>query len=172
MDKTMSVIRGRSVPKARCVKIGAMVALSLAVVGCSSVNAPKQDQGLVAGAVAGGVLGSAVGGRGRGGVIGGVLGAVAGGIVGSEVGRGMDERDRERAMQAEYRAFNSPKPYERYAWENPNTGRRGEVVPGPMYRRGYEDCRDYTHIVYIDGRPREVRGVACRNPDGTWRNVG
>ena len=161
MDNAMSVIKGLSV-----------VMLSLAVVGCSNINASKQDQGLVGGAVAGGVLGSAIGGHGRGGVIGGVLGAVAGGIVGNEVGRSMDERDRQRAMQAEYRAFNSPQPYERYAWENPNTGRRGEVVPGPMYRRGPEDCRDYTHTIYIDGRPQAVRGVACRNPDGTWRNVG
>lgn len=163
----MSGMRGMSV-----VKMGAVVVLSIATVGCSSVNAPKQDQGLVAGAVAGGVLGAAAGGRGRGGVIGGVLGAVVGGVVGSEIGKSMDDRDRYFAQRAEMDAFERGRSGERVSWRNPDNGRYGEVIPGPSYRRGYEDCRDFTHIVYIDGRPREMRGVACRNPDGTWRNVG
>ena len=33
-------------------------------------------------------------------------------------------------------------------------------------------CRQYTHTVYIDGRPQTMRGTACRNPDGTWQAVG
>ena len=151
---------------------GLAVALSLTVAGCSSVNAPKQDQGLVAGAVAGGVLGSAIGrSRGHGGgLIGGVVGAVAGGLVGSEVGRSMDDRDRAMAQRAEFDAFagEAGRPV---TWRNADNGRYGEVVPGPYYRRGYEDCRDYTHTVYIDGRPRAARGLACRNPDGSWRIV-
>lgn len=152
---------------------GLVSLLSMSVVGCSNVNAPKQDQGLVAGAVAGGVLGSAIGrGQGRGGgVIGGVLGVVAGGIIGSEIGRSMDDRDRQLAQRAELDAFERGRSGERVAWRNPDNGRYGEVIPGPSYRRGPEDCRDFTHIVYIDGRPREMRGIACRNPDGTWRNV-
>jgi surface antigen len=157
----------------KLIKLGLIGAMSLPLMACSNVNASKQDQGLVGGAVAGGVLGSAIGGRGKGGVIGGVLGAVAGGIVGHEIGKSMDERDRQLAQQAEYRAFNSPpQSYERYAWDNPNNGRRGEIVPGPMHRRGQEDCREYTHTIYIDGRREAMRGVACRNYDGTWRNVG
>jgi surface antigen len=45
-------------------------------------------------------------------------------------------------------------------------------VPAAPYRRGALDCRDYTHTIYIDGRPQTMRGTACRNPDGTWSNVG
>ena len=150
---------------------GVIVALSLTLVACSNINAPKQEQGMVGGAVAGGILGSQIG-RGKGSIVAGVLGAVAGGVIGSEIGKSMDQRDQQLAQQAELNAFERGRAGERVAWRNPDNGRYGDVVPGPAYRRGPEDCRDYTHTVYIDGRPRTMRGVACRNPDGTWRNVG
>lgn len=134
-------------------------------------NAPKQDQGLVAGAVAGGVLGSAMG-RGRGSVVGAVVGAVAGGIVGSEIGRSLDDRDRRLARQAEMDAWERGVSNQPVRWRNPDNGRYGEVIPGPSYNRGPQPCREYTHTVYIDGRPQAMRGTACRNPDGTWNNVG
>jgi surface antigen len=57
-------------------------------------------------------------------------------------------------------------------WENPDSGRRGSIVPGPYYDRQGSRCRDFTHTVYIDGRPQIARGQACRNPDGTWTPVG
>jgi surface antigen len=56
-------------------------------------------------------------------------------------------------------------------WRNPESGRYGMVVPSRPYRIGAQDCRDYTHTIYIDGRPQTMRSTACRNPDGTWRNV-
>ena len=151
-------------------KAVAIVAVVATAAGCSNINAPKQEQGMVAGAVAGGVLGSQVG-RGKGSVVATVLGAVVGGVVGSEIGRSMDQRDRQLAQQAELNAFERGRSGERVAWRNPDNGRYGYVEPGPAYRRGPEDCRDFTHTVYIDGRPQAMRGVACRNPDGTWRNV-
>jgi surface antigen len=148
------------------------IAVCLALAACSGPgNAPKQDQGLVAGAVAGGVLGSQMG-RGKGSVVGAVLGAVVGGVVGNEIGRSLDDRDRQMAQQAEFEAFDRGPPNEPVRWRNPNNGRYGEVVPGPYYRRGPQECREFTHTVYMDGRPRVMRGVACRNPDGTWSNVG
>jgi len=39
------------------------------------------------------------------------------------------------------------------------------------YKRASVDCRDYTHTVYIEGKPRTMKGTACRNPDGTWKNM-
>lgn len=150
----------------------AAAAAALMLAGCSGPgNAPKQDQGLVAGAVAGGVLGSQIG-RGKGSVVGTVLGAVVGGVVGSEIGRSLDDRDRRYAHQAEMDAFERGQSNQPVRWRNPDNGRYGEVVPGPSYRRGPQDCREYTHTVYIDGRPQAMRGTACRNPDGTWSNVG
>jgi surface antigen len=138
---------------------------------CGPYGPPKEDAGLAIGAVAGGILGNQVG-RGAGRVVATVAGAVIGGIVGSEIGRALDQQDRMLAQEAEFAALEHGRSGERRPWRNPDNGRHGEVVPGTAYKRGYQDCRDYTHTVYIDGRPQTLRGSACRNPDGTWRHVG
>lgn len=146
----------------------AVVSVSLVLGGCA--EGQKQDAGLAVGAVAGGILGSAVG-RGSGRIAGAMVGAVVGGIVGSEIGRSMDKQDRILAQQAEYDAFERGPSGRPVRWQNPDNGRYGEIVPMASYRRGEVDCRDYTHTIYIDGRPQAMRGTACRNPDGTWQNV-
>ncbi len=84
----------------------------------------------------------------------------------------MDKQDRILAQQAEYDALERGPPGVARTWRNPENGRYGEVVPSRSYKRGPSDCRDYTHTIYIDGRPQTMRGTACRNPDGTWQNVG
>jgi surface antigen len=148
----------------------AVVMLPMMVVACGPDGPAKQDTGMVVGAVAGGILGNQVG-KGTGRVLATAAGAVIGGIVGSEIGRSMDQQDRLLAQQAELAAFERGRTGERTPWRNPDNGRYGEVIPGAPYKRGYEDCRDYTHTVYISGRPQTMRGTACRNPDGTWRSV-
>ena len=57
------------------------------------------------------------------------------------------------------------------AWRNPDSGRYGSVVPGQAYASNGMNCRQFTHTIYIDGRPQTARGTACRNPDGTWQPV-
>jgi surface antigen len=142
------------------------VGLALPLAGCET----KQDQGLVAGAVAGGLLGNTVGrGQGRGATT--IVGAVLGGIIGSEIGRSMDKTDRLLAQRAELEALERGQSGVAVPWRNPDSRYYGEVVPGPPYRRGPSDCRDYEHRVFIDGRPQILRGTACRNYDGTWRSV-
>ena len=150
----------------------ALVAVSLLVSGCAADGSGgKADSGLVVGAIAGGLLGNAAGrGHGRGAAT--IVGAVIGGIVGSEMGRSMDRQDRILAQQAEFDAFERGRSGEPVTWRNPDNGRYGEIVPMASYRRGPSDCRDYTHKIFIDGRPQIMRGTACRNPDGTWSNVG
>jgi surface antigen len=138
--------------------------------GCGPDGPTKADTGLAVGAIAGGILGNQVG-KGSGRVLATVAGAVVGGIVGSEIGRALDRQDQMLAQEAEYEAFEYGTPGERRRWRNPKSGRYGEVIPGERYRRGTADCRDYTHTIYIDGRPQSLRGTACRNPDGTWHNV-
>lgn len=54
------------------------------------------------------------------------------------------------------------------AWRNPDSGRYGDVVPGPAYQINGANCRQFTNTVYVDGAPRTERGTACRDPDGTW----
>lgn len=153
--------------------IGASLVLSASIVlaGCGPEGPSKADTGMVVGAVAGGILGNQVGG-GTGKVAATALGAVVGGIVGSEIGRSMDEQDRRLAQDAEFDALERGQSGVARQWRNPDNGRYGEVVPSRPYKRGTVDCRDYTHKIYIDGRPQQMRGTACRNPDGTWSNVG
>ncbi|MCB1510790.1 MAG: glycine zipper 2TM domain-containing protein [Hyphomicrobiaceae bacterium] len=145
-----------------------VIACGLVLGGCS--NASREDNGLVIGAITGGLIGNSVG-RGRGRVVSTAIGAFVGGIVGSSIGRALDEEDRYLAQRAEYDALERGRSGERSSWRNPKSGHYGEVVPEMPYRRGSYDCRNYTHRIYIDGRPEVMRGTACRNPDGTWSPV-
>jgi surface antigen len=146
----------------------ALAALPLAACG---PNANKADVGLGSGAVIGGVIGNQFG-RGDGKILGTVAGAFIGGVIGHDIGRQLDQRDRMLAQKAEFEAFERGPSRQPYRWRNPDNGRYGDIVPMEPYRRGPQDCRDYTHTIYIDGRPQAMRGTACRNPDGTWRAVG
>jgi surface antigen len=140
--------------------------------GCSGPDGgiSKADTGTVLGGVAGGIVGNQIG-KGRGNVLATVAGAVVGGIIGSEIGRNMDARDRQLAQEAEYDALERGQSGSPRQWRNPDNGRYGEITPSKPYKRGGNDCRDYTHTIYIDGRPQQMRGTACRNGDGTWQNV-
>jgi len=129
------------------------------------------DTGLVLGSVAGGVVGNQIG-KGRGNVLATVGGAVVGGIIGSQIGASLDERDRRLAQEAEYDALERGQSGVSRQWRDPDTGHYGEVVPSRPYKRGVADCRDYTHTIYVDGRPQQLRGTACRNSDGSWQGVG
>ena len=160
-------LTGRSVLR-KFVVAPAVIALALA--GCSGDGPNKADTGLAVGALAGGILGNQVG-NGTGKVLATVAGAVVGGIVGSEIGRSMDQQDKLLAQKAELQALERGQTGSAVPWRNPDNGRYGEVVPSKPYRRGPDDCRDYTHTIYIDGRPQTMRGTACRNADGTWKNV-
>jgi surface antigen len=153
-----------------------MTALALvaatALSACSSdPNAANQNAGAVAGAVTGGLLGAALGGRGGGRIAGAAIGAVAGGLIGSAIGAQLDERDRQLAYEAEMRALESGPPGAPVGWRGESSGYYGNVVPGPYYESRGMRCRQYTHTVYINGRPQSARGTACRNPDGTWQAV-
>ena len=147
----------------------ALPALVLAACGPNGLS--KQDVGLGVGAVAGGVIGNQVG-SGTGKVIATAAGAVIGGIVGSEIGRSMDEQDRHYAQEAEFQALETGQSGGSTPWRNPDSGHYGMVVPSQAYDNEGRNCRDYTHTVYISGEPQTMRGTACRNPDGTWQNVG
>lgn len=145
------------------------VIAGLAACSSDGTGINKSEGGTVLGAVAGGLVGNQIG-KGRGNVLATVAGAVVGGIVGSEIGRNMDQRDRQLAQEAEFEALERGSSGVSRQWRNPDNGRYGDVVPSKPYKIGANDCRDYTHTIYVDGRPQQMRGTACRNPDGTWRN--
>jgi surface antigen len=120
---------------------------SFSLAGCSN----KEEAGTLTGAVVGGVIGNQFG-KGGGKVAATFAGAVIGGI-------------------AEYDAWERGTPGRPVRWRNPDNGRYGEIVPEAYYDRGGSRCRDFVHFVWIEGRKREMRGTACRNPDGTWTQV-
>lgn len=97
-----------------------------------------------------------------------IVEAMAGGLVGGAIGTDLDSRDRRRALEAEYRALEYTPAGQGVSWGRPGSGRYGEVVAGSPYRVGSQDCRQYTHTVHVEQRPRTARGTACRNTDGSW----
>ncbi len=84
------------------------------------------------------------------------------GGVGGTIGRELDEKDRNIAIAAQNDAVNSGV---RKSWKGGH-GSYGFIVPGP--ENGASDCRDYTHRIFINGRPREAKGQACKRGD-VWR---
>jgi surface antigen len=99
-------------------------------------------------------------------------GAVIGGIGSNEVGRQMSDRERRIAANAEYRALEYGRSGAPTAWDYPATSHRGSIVPGRPYKKDHQYCRTYTHTINRGGPAETVKGIACREPNGTWRSVG
>ena len=95
--------------------------------------------------------------------------AVAGGFISGNLGQGLSEADRRRAYDAEVSALETGSPGYPVGWTGEG-GARGTVIAGPAYRRGgFQNCRDYSHTIYVAGRPQIARGMACRADDGRWQ---
>jgi surface antigen len=142
-----------------------------AVAACSADSGPKEVGGTAAGAVAGGLVGNAVGGATGNRLAGTVIGVAVGGLVGNRIGAALDDEDRRRAYAAQMQAVETGPSGVPVAWRNPDSGRYGDVVPGPAYQANGATCRQYSHTVYVDGAPQTARGTACRNPDGSWTTL-
>ena len=153
----------------RLAPIIAIILLPAMLPACGPGN--KQGTGTIVGAVAGGAAGAAIGGKNNR-IPGVAIGAMAGGILGNLIGADLDERDRQLAEAAQYRALEQGQPGDAVPWNNPTSQRRGQIVPGNPYQQGGYHCRPFTHTIYIGGQPQTSRGTACRQPDGTWRTVG
>jgi surface antigen len=97
--------------------------------------------------------------------------AGSGGLLGDRAGAALNDEDRKRAVVAELQALETGPSGAPVAWRNPESGRYGNVVPGPVYQENGVACREYTHTVYVDGNPQTEHGTACRRSDGTWASV-
>ncbi|MEM9329975.1 MAG: glycine zipper 2TM domain-containing protein [Pseudomonadota bacterium] len=150
------------IKRSRLLSVGAISAACL-LAACSASN---ENIGRVTGAVAGGVIGNQFGG-GTGRIAATALGALAGGVIGGRIGRSLDQNSRQAALQAEYNALERGAPGQPVRWQG-NNGTYGQVVPQQTYQVGSQNCRRYTHTIFIDGSPQQATGTACRNPDGTW----
>ncbi|MDJ1159012.1 hypothetical protein QNA08_12275 [Chelatococcus sp. SYSU_G07232] len=147
----------------------AVVAFSTAACTSDPYGRPpttNQTVGVIGGAVAGGLIGSAFGG-GAGKAAAIVAGAAIGGLLGGAIGSSLDDAARQRAYTAQYDAVSYGR---RTEWRS-DSGAYGYIDPGPAYDSPDGYCREYTHTIYVGGRPQRGYGTACQQPDGSWRIV-
>jgi surface antigen len=139
------------------------LAFGLGVLGlaaCSADFGPKEGGGAVPG---GGTEARVAGAPAR---------TAVGAFFGSRIGAALDDDDKRRAYTAQMQALETGPSGAPVAWRNPDSGRYGNVVPGPVYQINGASCREYTLTVFIDGRPQSERGTACRSADGAWASAG
>ncbi|WP_183899446.1 hypothetical protein [Rhizobium metallidurans] len=98
-----------------------------------------------------------------------IIEALQGGIVG-RTGVTLSNSDRQRALEAEYRALEGAAAGQAVAWSGRNVS--GKVVASAPYQVGSQNCRQYSHTLTIDGKETLARGSACRNGDGSWSPLG
>jgi len=153
------------------VRVLMIAAIGAALAACAADSGPKEVGGTLVGAGAGALIGNAVGGAAGNRAVGTLAGAAIGGMLGNRIGAAMDDEDKRRAYAAQVQALESGPSGAPVAWRNPDSGRYGSIVPGPASEQNGMSCRQYTHTIYIDGKPQVARGSACRNPDGTWTAV-
>jgi len=140
------------------------------ITACTSAGGTKQSVGGLTGAALGGLLGSQFG-SGKGQLATTGAGVLIGGLIGSEIGYSMDELDRMKANRAIRTSYRAPLG-ETIRWNNPDSGNYGTVTPtkdGTSSKGNY--CREFQQSVTISGRTEQAYGVACRQPDGSWRIV-
>lgn len=152
----------------RAIKFISVLLTASSVAACSADSGPKEVGGTAGGAFTGAFIGNLIGRSAGNRVAGTLIGAAVGGFLGNRIGAALDDEDRRRAYAAQMQALETGPSGAPVAWRNPESGRYGSVVPGPATQIDGASCRQYTHTVYIDGRPQVERGTACRNPDGTW----
>jgi surface antigen len=128
------------------------------VLGATLVSAcaTKSQTGTAVGVGAGALVGHAVGGD-----VGMLLGGALGGVLGYTAGTAMEQEDRRRIAYSLER--NEP-----MEWRNTQTGGQYRVEPiDTRYQQGRE-CREFRLLAEVEGTPDEMRGTACRRPDGSW----
>jgi surface antigen len=158
-------------------RIAAVAAAGLMLAACAgspdgSGPGPRENTGTLLGAGSGALLGAAVAGGDTGSRLAGAgIGALVGGLIGNRIGAALDDEDRRRAYAAQLDALENGRSGAPVSWRNPDSGRYGTVIPGPAYKEAGNDCRSYTHTIYIDGKPQTARGTACRNADGSWTPI-
>ncbi|MGO8019887.1 hypothetical protein AB9E19_33690, partial [Rhizobium leguminosarum] len=77
---------------------------------------------------------------------------------GGRSGVSLNDRDKQRELEAEYRALEAAAVGQPVLW----TGKEvtGKVVAAAPYQVGSQNCRQYTHTMTVDGKDKVARGAA------------
>lgn len=136
-------------------------ALAAMVIVCGGCAANKAQQGAVVGGLGGALAGSLLAGNK---VQGAAIGAGAGLLIGYIVGNEMDKADAAKLSDT----LETGRSGKTVAWTNPDTGTGYRVTPQPAYARDEKVCRNVDIATTGTSGPAVVKGVACREPDGSW----
>jgi surface antigen len=135
---------------------------------CQNGPGGKELFGALGGAAVGGLLGSQIG-SGAGQLAATAGGTLLGAMVGSSIGRSLDDVDQMKAEQANAQAQSVPIG-ETISWNNPDSGHSGTVTPT---RDGYTNNGELLPGIsadhYYRWKVERAHGIACRQPDGSWR---
>lgn len=93
-------------------------------------------------------------------------------LVNNEFGDALEPSDRKAAEEAQERALKARGVGASVAWQNDQTGRSGQVRPGPVYFVNDTSCREFTHEMILNGRTLQARGAACESERGKWQVIG
>ncbi len=97
-----------------------------------------------------------------------IMKSMGGGLIGGSIGSGLSGDEKDRALEAEYRALEYSQAGQPVAWKGDSASVYGQAAAAQAYRVGSQDCRQFTQTVTRDGQSRTARGTACRNGDGSW----
>jgi len=128
----------------------------------------KENMGAAVGAVGGAWAGSNVG-KGKGNIAAIAVGTLLGGYMGKSVGASLDKADKAYHGQTYQHALEKNPSGQVSTWENPDSGNSGRIMPTRTVQRGDEFCREFTQTIIIGGQEEQAFGLACRQPDGSWK---
>ena len=123
----------------------------------------------VIGGLLGGAAGAAIGsqiGKGDGRTAAIIGGTVIGILIGGSIGRTMDEIDQTCVGQTLEHAPDG----QAIVWNDPQSNAQYQVAPVQTIQTADgEYCREYTATATVGGQAQQTYGIACRQPDGSWR---
>ena len=146
-----------------------VLAATLLLAGCETGG--KQEVGALLGAGVGALAGSQIGG-GRGQLVAVAAGTLLGSLIGSEIGKSLDKADLAYMHQTQQQAFETAPSGTSTAWQNPDSGNSGAVVPQPAVQQADGTyCREFQQTITVGGNTETAYGQACRQPDGQWKII-
>lgn len=142
-------------------RIIASLVLATFLMGSMYGCADKAQSGAGVGALAGATIGALTS---KNKLTGAAIGAGVGALFGYVVGNEMDKHDKAQIAKA-LEDQPSGKPM---AWKNPDTGVQYEATPTTPYSQDNKIYRDVYIKANVDGKEKDLKAKAYRNPDGTW----